>query len=327
MRTTLLAVLLMAAPMHGQTPFEVAVVGHEEVPGFQGCQGFTDFNVKLQWVNPDAVYDQDFHEPFAYLATPDHSRVFALDLREDLRIVQITPDGTETTVFQGEEFAGWSTNLAVSATGRMFALRTNFSHLSNPSRVAVISPTGILEAIHDMPPMRGTDLFAVKGECTLLFRKETAIGQFDACTGSALPDLLQFPPANVEEIDVLSDGRFILVSNGNLLLYDADGRLQRTIASHDLVATEVAVSADEQRVYVATGNDACRPGALLEYSIEGGPLLSRRPLIPNGGFIGMVAGTLPSSHGIGIAIPTTSPSVLIALALTLAFAGIFLLRR
>ena len=143
----------------------------------------------------------------------------------------------------------------------------------------------------------------------------------------ALPDLVA---GSFRDIEALPNGQVLLSSGDQVFLYDAAGTLVREVAElsdygfgNNVAAAQIAINPDGSVLYV-TASAGCdeEPNLLLTISFASGELLSNRPLAMNGP-TSLVVGTLVNPAN----VPAAGTAALAFLAITLAFAAIWLLRR
>lgn len=309
----LLLLLAIVPSAAAQQDFEAVVSG---VWSPAACFITPIMSSALQWFGPDRLERDISGGPeVVQVASGNHRRVFGLKTGFGVRIVELSPAGTQTPFFEG--LAGTSpTAIAVAPNGRIFV-----GHFqAGLPRVAVISAAGTLEATYPLPGMTGSRLFAAGNDsCTLFYRTATAIARFDACTGTPLPDFA--PAGELIDVEVLPDGRVLGTTPEAVLLYSAAGVVERTVASASNYGPEgafdqAALSVDGTAVYIAFVNVCEASGVLLKVTFDTGGELSRRALgfgSANGLVTGLAVATVPTASELG----------LLALAVTLALAGIY----
>lgn len=303
MRVSLLLLLLAAAPLAGaQQKFDAVVAGHDIMGG---CYILPIARNRVQWYQPDAVYDRDFMT----IGSADGRRVLALSWGNPLTIVEIRPDGSQVPFYTGPQPAGLG--MAVAANGTVFVSTGGMA-----SQLVRISPEGVLEATY---PFSGSNHLAVAPDgCTILYSFGTnLIRRINGCTGEALPDFA--PSGWINDIDVLPDGQVLVASESSVRLYTAEGVLVRTVASlgsyglGDRQADAVAVRGG---VLAVAAVDGCQADEsfLLRVDFSDGTELSREPL------------QLTTARGLVLGasvpgVPTLGEMALALLAFALAAAG------
>ena len=317
MRRLLIALLFLPVAAAAQDqPFEAAVSGQQRV----GCFIIPIVDSRIQWFTPDRIESSPTIGP---IATGDHERVFAIIQQNppSVRVVQFEPDGTRTPFFEGLPGA-FASAIAVAPNGRVLVT------YDNPVNVAVISAAGALEATYPLPGAFQFPVISIGSDnCTLYYQKAGSVGRFDVCTGTALPD---FVAGSFLDIEALPNGQVLLSSGDQVFLYDAAGTLVREVAElsdygfgNNVAAAQIAINPDGSVLYV-TASAGCdeEPNLLLTISFASGELLSNRPLAMNGP-TSLVVGTLVNPAN----VPAAGTAALAFLAITLAFAAIWLLRR
>jgi hypothetical protein len=167
---------------------------------------------------------EDVWDITAVAAAPDG---MIYGLRPSSEIVRVLPDGSTEPFFAGVP-NGHAHGIAVARDGRILVT----VNTSRQSYLAVISPAGDLDALHQLPvSVDHTTLAIATDGCTVyytggLWWMSTAIKRIDACTGGWLPDLA--PVASVSDIEVLPNGDLLVATGGrDVLLYDRAGVLLR----------------------------------------------------------------------------------------------------
>lgn len=317
MRNLLIALLFLPLAAAAQDqPFEAVVSGHQTF----GCLIIPIIDSRIQWFTPDRVESSPTIGP---IATGDHERVFAIIQQNppSVRVMQVEPDGTRTPFFEGLPGA-FASAIAVAPSGRVVVT------YGSPVNVAVISAGGALEATYALPGALQFPAIAIGPDnCTLYYTKAGSVGRFDVCTGTALPD---FIAGSFLDIEALPNGQVLLSSGDQVFLYDAGATLIREVAelsdygfANEVLAEQIALDPEGVTLYV-TANAGCdaEPNRLLTISFAAGELLSNRQLEINRPS-SLVVGTLEGLSD----VPAAGTAALGFLAITLAFAAIWLLRR
>jgi DNA-binding beta-propeller fold protein YncE len=232
--------------------------------------------------------------------------------------MELGADGSHRLFFDGLPGYG-SGAIAVANTGRVFVSAYDSS---GSSRIAAISPSGVLEGTHLWPRGAGSEIAVGNDGCTVLFAKGGGIGRINACTGAPLTDFIATSEI-VYDIQSLKDGSVLLALGDSVELYDASGAFVRRVAKvseyglRGYYPQEVAVSSDGQVLWIAA-MEGCfiSGGELLRVSMIDGTELSRRYVWPFNNVTGLVVG----APGLA-SIPTLRSFVLSLLALALAVAG------
>jgi hypothetical protein len=323
MRRLLIAVVLFAAgAARAQQAFEAVVSGiaSDCVPVMPAPP-----SASIRWFAPDRSRFPG--GPIAPLASGDHQRVFAV-IQEPSppfhgRVIRIEPDGTQTTFY--DSFTGVSGfAITVAANGRVFVVYEG-------ENLAVISAAGTLEGLYVLPAPVPRPFIAIGPDsCTLYYEKDAtggAIARFDVCNGTPLPD---FTTGVFLDIDPLPDGQVLLSSGDQIFLYSAAGTLVREVAElsdhgfpGNTVASQIALNPAGTVLY-ATATEPCLGlNRLVTIDYVNGELTSVRPL---------VAVAVPNSLVIGplqvlANVPAAGTLTLLALAMTIALAAVWLLRR
>ena len=306
----ILLVLAVLAPLAAaaQQPFEVAVSGASVI----GCEIIPLSDSKVEWFNPNVVDDVNA----TAIASGDGQRVLALLSGSPVRVVQLSPDGTQTPFFNG--FAGqFGLDIAVAITGRVFVW------VGGPPRpmLAVLSPTGALEATYALPNVA---FLAVGPDgCTLFYFDSGVIRRINGCTGAPLPDFATVS-GFITDLAPLPTGELLVARSGDVLLYDASGALVRTVgtvASYGFTSETVnQIAVRNGVVWIAVANICDPSGTVLQVSLDSGAELSRRFLHMNS-VSAIVIGTAAEAT-----IPTLSEMMLMLLVLALAAGGALVLK-
>lgn len=310
---------LVAFPASGQDPFEAVLLSH----GVYGCYILPiQTPSTLLWVTPERF---EPNTDVVSLASADGRTVFALVDAAPVRIAKISPGGFRTEFFSGssESIAQY---IGVAPDGRVF--------VASWQEVTSISPAGVKERTSPIPDFQTYGgYFAVAPDgCTLFYSSRTAnvVRRINGCTGEVLPNFAS-PASYVLDVHPLSDGSVLVAEEDTVSLYDAAGVLIRVVARMDsygvdlqgLYPQRIAVSRDGADLWLAAMPICDGQSILLRLSMTNGRELSRLEI---GGTwaTALVAGV---SHPSTPAIPTTTHPVLLLLAVTLASAGLFVLRR
>ena len=315
--TVIAIVVLVPAVLFAQQQRFEAVISGSAV--FGACVILPVSSAVLEWVNPDRVENDT---EVRMIASAPGQPVFAL---RPGQIVTLQPDGTHSVFAAG----GGALRLTVAPTGRVFT--TDFSE-----SLTVISPAGVQEAVYPLPGASDfTIIEAAADGCTIYYLKLGAIGRFNGCTGAALSDFAPIPitsPFGFQVYDIfpLPSGEVLIALGDEIVLYDVNGNVVRTVADISMYGfdtnfspEQVALSPDGQVLWIAIMN-ICNPetGVLLRASMrDDARELSRRPVQLNDAN-GLVIGTASTMDA-----PTASETALMILAIALALGGVFLLRR
>ena len=320
----ILAVLAVVAATeaHAQVaqPFEVALGGGSGNACNTGAPGFV---FMMQWFGTHENYYSATN--VVQIDSGDGVNVFAL---VNNAIVRITPDNTRTPFFSDP---AWYVRefTVVPETGRIYAVIAP-QPIIGETHLGVISPQGVLTATYPLG-IAASSRVTSRG-CIFYFVRDgnpAAIGRFDACSGTALPDLPTGIP-RIQDIDVLPDGRFLVAGERAVTLHDASGALNRTFvtlppsAKSPYTVQQVAASPDLSTIWYAIGGCDLDESELISIAFATADELSRRR-------IGLGHFNLPNSLVVGAnsshAVPTASEWALIALSAILAAAGVFPLKR
>lgn len=310
---------LVATAASAQQPFGVVISGSSEAT----CELAAGAPHAVQWINPDRTVD--FSDILVVASAPGQP-VFALLAGSaggfsGGEIVRIEPDGSRTPFVPASTgFA--ADNLAVAHTGRVFT--------TIGAGLAVFSPAGIHEGTYPMPDRIGKIAVAPDDGCTVYYEKTgSVIGRMNGCTGAILPDFTQVLPFGFADFHPLPNGEMIVAKSfalsATIVLYNASGAEVREITtvsstggSDTHTRLRMATTPDRTTLWIAGGY--CN-GMLLQFQISDGRELSRREIdivVPTGLVLG--------SAGLGD-IPTASETALLLIAIALAAAGVFVLRR
>ena len=317
---TAIVALVPAVLFAQQQRFEAVISGRQV---FGVCFILPFATSVLEWVTPDRVEESTEVD---MIASAPGQPVFAL---RSGQIVTLQPDGTHT-VFAAAP-AGAAV-IAVAPTGRVFILDFSGANLT------VFSPAGVQEAAYVIPGAAGFNVIEVAADgCTIYHLKNGAIGRFNGCTGAALSDFAPIPPLvpfgfeEVADIHPLPSGEVLIAVGDEIVLYDVNGNVVRTVAdismygidTDEFSPAQVALSPDGQVLWIAIMNICQLEGAvLLRASMrDDARELSRRPIQLNDAN-GLVIGTASTMDA-----PTASETALMFLAIALGLGGVFLLRR
>ena len=282
------------------------------------CFGVPIATPVLQWLDPDRYY---YETDVIVVDSPDGRTVLAA---VGGTIVYLTPSNRRTTFFEHPDYR--VSFFAVAPNGRVFAW---LSSSPTDTVLGVISPTGALEATHALPSIQtsffGAFLWDAGDDCTLFFAKKFGrVGRMNACTGAALSD---FETGSYPyDIEPAGNGQFLVASRRDVLLYDGSGALIRRVATvpawSEGEVGQVALSADAQAVWYTISG--CTLGGSLGAVTfaDGADLLPADDWLP--------APNFPNALVLGASaadVQAASPATLLLLALTLALAGLSVLRR
>lgn len=329
MRTPVCRVLLtvaVALPVLAQTlePFEVVVAGTSTQ---EACVIEPLLTPAIRWFNPDRQEMAESESGSWVVASADHQRVFLFErFRSDIAVDVITPSGGRTPFFRGVPNVR-PTSIAVAPNGRVLVGYEQSTRTARFVFVAVISPAGTLEATHQLADRNDRASVGPDG-CTLFYTSvfSSAINRFNVCTGTALtPFTAAVHPRDVE---ALPDGRVLVALEREVLLYSPAGLPERTFSldtyglDPGFSVLQAAVSPDGGRLYIGAGR-CDDTGILLQVHLAAGTEMSRR-LIGFGELESLVTGLAAPSLA---DVPTASEGALLLLALTLALAAVFVLKR
>lgn len=316
-RTVFLILFAALGPVAQAQPFEAVIAGDQSP-----CITITAPTIHvLQWIDPDRL-DLGFTGPFS-IASADGVRVFALDNDGpgfSFRVTEVFAGGGQIPFFTLPGYRGdWITQ---ATNGRIFVL----AHQGDAQFVAVLSPGGVLEAIHPLPAPGFVTAFAVGSDgCTLFYGQGGVVRRMNGCTGAALAP---FVTADVNDVFPLPNGQVLAALDDQVVLYDAGGSVLRSFAlatygfTSGFEAGDVALSADQRTLWIAALPVCVEEdeGRLLRINFETGAELARDPLsltLSRGLVIGLAAAD----------VPLAGPTVLLFITLALATAGVLVLRR
>lgn len=305
----LFLLLVPALAAQQEVRFEAVMTGRAVF----GCMILPITYSVVQWVSPNQS-QTGLTNDVRSVTSASGLPVYAL---RDGDIVTIEPNGTHTLILAGSFHA-----LTVTPGGRFFAL--------SGSNLSVITSAGVVEATYPLPGLSAPDLIAVASdECTIYYRRGSAIGRFNGCTGAALSDFMAIDPWDLFDIYPLPNGQVLVAKGLTVDLHDASGTLIRTVASVVdygfealvYVPYQIATTPDGQVLWMAILQGCEEMGSLVRVDMRDGRELSR------------VDAEMSTANGLVIGnattagIPTTSNVALLALTIALAFSALFLLRR
>jgi hypothetical protein len=305
----------LAAAGQASEAFQVVGVGYVVggcgfLPIHSGPYGFAFDPSRFEFV-------PTFHALAGY-----RGQAFAVT-QDSRRVVRVHSTGLGETFAQLPASLGFVRALAIAPNGRLFA--------NTSAGLAVISASGVIEATHAFPHIQYDDVMAVGMDgCTVytISRDHGTVHRVNGCTAEVLPN---FSAAGdlVLDVEALSSGDMLVVTyDGRVVQYQPSGTLVRVVADlasyepNSGIITAIAISPDETSIWLAAMS-ICDSGRsdFLHLSMGDGRLLSRREEFFLTDVTEMAAVSPDRS------IPTASSSALLLLALTLALAGLSVLRR
>ncbi|HEU4889430.1 MAG TPA: hypothetical protein VFV49_16215 [Thermoanaerobaculia bacterium] len=314
---SLLLVFLLVPVLEAQA-FRVAVSG---LTAGDACIILPIAFPRVVWLNPDVMRD----DPVT-IASGDGERVLGLLDTLGISVVEVFPNQAPQPFFSG--LPGQQGHaIAVAPNGRVFV---SYSSPAAPAfrGLAVISPTGTLEATYPLPASTLThdeaEIAVMPDSCTVLFAQSGGIGRINGCTGAPLPDFVA-TGGTVHDIQPLPAGDVLVAIDQNIELFNGAGGFVRTVANLSSYSDFAPTDQPEEVaffggfVWIVGTRGLCAGATLLRISLADGTELARSPValdLANGLVVGAATGD----------IPTLSPVLLILLTLSLVIVGTFMMR-